>query len=109
MYEPIFYNAKADIKGGKKYPNISGEVFFKETKLGILITVKLADYLHLKINVPEISLGFIYMKELHVLEIVKMNLQTVNHITIQIIVSIHFTVVIYHLYLKTMVLHIVVF
>lgn len=41
MYEPIFYNAKADIKGGKKYPNISGEVFFKETKLGILITVKI--------------------------------------------------------------------
>ena len=41
MYEPIFYNAKAEIKGGKKYPNISGEVFFKETKLGILITVKI--------------------------------------------------------------------
>lgn len=41
MYEPIFYNAKADIKGGKKYPNINGEVFFKETKLGILITVKI--------------------------------------------------------------------
>ena len=41
MYEPIFYSAKADIKGGKKYPNISGEVFFKETKLGILITVKI--------------------------------------------------------------------
>ena len=23
MYEPIFYNVKADIKGGKKYPNIN--------------------------------------------------------------------------------------
>lgn len=41
MYEPIFYNAKADIKGGKKYPNINGEVFFKETKLGILIILKI--------------------------------------------------------------------
>lgn len=41
MYEPIFYNAKADIKGGKKYPNINGEVFFKENKLGIIVTVKI--------------------------------------------------------------------
>ena len=41
MYEPIFYNAKAEIKGGKLYPNIKGEVFFKETKLGILLTVKI--------------------------------------------------------------------
>ena len=39
MYEPIFYNAKAKIIGGKLYPNINGEMFFKETKLGILITV----------------------------------------------------------------------
>lgn len=42
MYEPIFYSAKADIKGGKKYPNINGEVFFKETQLGVLITVKVS-------------------------------------------------------------------
>ena len=41
MYEPIFYNAKANIKGGKKYPNINGEVFFEEIKLGILIIVKI--------------------------------------------------------------------
>lgn len=41
MYEPIFYNAKADIKGGKNYPYINGEVFFKETKLGVLVTVKI--------------------------------------------------------------------
>jgi len=41
MYEPIFYNVKADIKGGKKYPNINGEVFFKETKLGVLVTIKI--------------------------------------------------------------------
>ena len=39
MYEPIFDNAKAKIIGGKLYPNINGEMFFKETKLGILITV----------------------------------------------------------------------
>lgn len=41
MYEPIFYNAKANIRGGKKYPNINGEIFFKETKLGVLVTVKI--------------------------------------------------------------------
>ncbi len=42
MYEPIFYSAKADIKGRRKYPNINGEVFFKETQLGVLITVKVS-------------------------------------------------------------------
>ncbi len=40
MYEPVFYTAKAKIIGGKLYQNINGEIFFKETKLGILVTIK---------------------------------------------------------------------
>lgn len=41
MLTNIFYNAKAHIKGGKKYPKIDGTVTFKETKDGILITAKI--------------------------------------------------------------------
>ncbi|MCI8519478.1 MAG: superoxide dismutase family protein [Clostridia bacterium] len=37
----FFYNAKANIKGGKKYPNINGAVTFKEVKDGILVTAKI--------------------------------------------------------------------
>ena len=33
--------AHADIKGSKKYPNIKGEVDFKETKDGVLLTAKI--------------------------------------------------------------------
>ena len=40
MYEPVFYTSKAKIIGGKLYQNINGEIFFKETKLGILVTIK---------------------------------------------------------------------
>ncbi len=38
MFTNIFYNAKAIIKGGKKYPKINGIVTFKETKNGVLVT-----------------------------------------------------------------------
>ena len=41
MLKYIFNTAKAYIKGGKKYPNINGVVYFKETKNGTLITVKI--------------------------------------------------------------------
>ena len=41
MLSNIFYNAKAHIKGGKKYPNIDGIVTFKETKDGVLVTAKI--------------------------------------------------------------------
>ncbi len=41
MLKNIFYNAKAYIKGGKKYPKIHGIVTFKETKNGILLTAKI--------------------------------------------------------------------
>lgn len=37
----FFNNAKAHIKGGKKYPNIDGIVTFKETKNGVLVTAKI--------------------------------------------------------------------
>ena len=59
MYEPIFYNAKAEIKGGKLYPNIKGEVFFKETKLGILLTVKINNLPTSKDNCNGRFVGFL--------------------------------------------------
>ena len=34
-------NAHADIKGGKTYPNINGYVDFRETKEGVMLTVKI--------------------------------------------------------------------
>ena len=37
----FFYDAKAHIKGGKNYPNIDGNVTFKETKNGVLVTAKI--------------------------------------------------------------------
>lgn len=42
MVLPIFYDAKAHIKGNKKYSNIDGFVYFKETKQGILVTAKIS-------------------------------------------------------------------
>lgn len=41
MFKDIFYDAKAHIKGGKKYPKIDGIVSFKETKNGVLLTSKI--------------------------------------------------------------------
>lgn len=41
MFSNIFYNAKAHIKGGKKFPKIDGTVTFKETKNGVLLTAKI--------------------------------------------------------------------
>lgn len=41
MLLSVFKNAKANIKGGKQYPNINGVVYFKETKKGVLLTAKI--------------------------------------------------------------------
>lgn len=41
MLSDIFYDAKAHIKGGKKYPKINGTVTFKETKDGVLVNAKI--------------------------------------------------------------------
>lgn len=38
MLSPIFYNAKAHIKGNSNYPNINGFVYFNKTKMGVLLT-----------------------------------------------------------------------
>ena len=34
-------NAKANIKGGKMFPNITGTVLFRETSQGVLVTAKI--------------------------------------------------------------------
>lgn len=41
MFQTIFNDAKAVIKGGKQYPNLKGTVSFKETKDGVLVTAKI--------------------------------------------------------------------
>ena len=41
MFTSIFNTAKANIKGGKKYPKIDGTVTFKETKNGVIMTAKI--------------------------------------------------------------------
>lgn len=41
MFSTILKTAKANIRGGKKYPNIKGVVSFKETKRGVLVTAKI--------------------------------------------------------------------
>ena len=41
MFNSIFYNAKAEIKGSIKYPNIHGTVYFDETKNGVMLTAKI--------------------------------------------------------------------
>ncbi len=41
MFQSIFHNAKAEIKGGREYPQIQGTVSFKDTKNGVLITAKI--------------------------------------------------------------------
>lgn len=41
MFLNIFNMAKANIKGGKKFPKINGVVTFKEVKDGILLTAKI--------------------------------------------------------------------
>ena len=38
----MFFNiAKANIKGGKKFPNINGTVTFRDTKDGVILTAKI--------------------------------------------------------------------
>ena len=39
MFQYIFSTAKAKINGGKEFPNITGTVYFRETKKGVLMTV----------------------------------------------------------------------
>ena len=41
MFVNIFNTAKANIKGGKKYPKINGIVTFRETKNGVIMTAKI--------------------------------------------------------------------
>ena len=41
MFYNIFYDAKADIKGSDKYPNIKGIILFNEKENGVLITARI--------------------------------------------------------------------
>ena len=37
----FFYTAKANIKGGKNFPQINGTITFKEVKNGVILTAKI--------------------------------------------------------------------
>lgn len=37
----FFYDAKANIKGSFKYPNIHGTFWFRQTKTGVIVTAKI--------------------------------------------------------------------
>jgi len=41
MFRKIISDAKASIKGGKEFPNINGNVYFKQTKRGVLVTAQI--------------------------------------------------------------------
>ena len=41
MFSSILYDAKAHIVGGKDYPEINGNVYFKETRNGTLLTANI--------------------------------------------------------------------
>lgn len=41
MLSNIFNTAKAQIRGGKKFPKINGVVTFKEVKGGVILTAKI--------------------------------------------------------------------
>lgn len=58
MLTNIFYDAKAHIKGGKKYPKIDGNVTFKETKDGVLVTSKISGLPQAKDNCRGKFFGF---------------------------------------------------
>lgn len=42
MLSSFLYDAKADIRGGKEYPNIKGKVYFKQTPKGVIITSEIS-------------------------------------------------------------------
>ena len=41
MFSRTFYDAKAIIKGSSKYPRINGEVYFKNTNKGVILTARI--------------------------------------------------------------------
>ncbi len=41
MENTSLINAKANIRGGKKFPNINGEVYFRQTTNGVIVTTRI--------------------------------------------------------------------
>lgn len=41
MLNKLIANAKATIKGGKSFPKINGNVYFRQTKNGVIVTAKI--------------------------------------------------------------------
>lgn len=58
MLSNIFYDAKAIIRGGKKYPKINGTVYFNETKNGVIVTAKINNLPQSKNNCTGRFFGF---------------------------------------------------
>jgi len=41
MFNKIFVNAKANIKGGREFPNLNGNVYLKQTSKGVIVTAEI--------------------------------------------------------------------
>lgn len=41
-----FINAKEIVKGGNKFPQINGEVYFRETAKGVIVTARINNLPH---------------------------------------------------------------
>ena len=41
MFDKLFANAKASIKGGKDFSKINGDVYFKQTSKGVIVTAEI--------------------------------------------------------------------
>lgn len=52
------FSAKADIKGGKMYPNINGNVKFKEMRNGVMVTAQIKGLPQSKSNCKGRFFGF---------------------------------------------------
>lgn len=58
MFSNFFRTAKADIKGGKSYPNIRGTVKFRETEKGVMVTAEISGLPQSKSNCKGRFFGF---------------------------------------------------
>lgn len=46
MVNNFFVNARAEIHGGRKFPKILGETFFRQTSKGVMVTTRLYNLPH---------------------------------------------------------------
>lgn len=53
-----FINAKAIVKGGNKFPQINGEVYFRQTAKGVIVTARINNLPHSNAECQHGRMGF---------------------------------------------------